>query len=84
LINPELDCCPIQPYAQNPQEHMPRHIEGPRGYPGGPNGPAAVLQDTRRGATWNHAVSHNPAVLDQILCRTPYQAAVALATVLSR
>ena len=51
---------------------MPRHIEGPQGYTGGPNGPAAVLQDTRGGATWKYAVSQNPAALDQIFCRTPY------------
>ena len=52
---------------------MPKHIEGPQGHPGGPNGPAAVLQDTPRGgATWKYAVSQNPAALDQISCRTPY------------
>ena len=45
---------------------------GGQGYPGGPNGPAAVLQDTRGGATWKYAVSQNPAALDQIFCRTPY------------
>ena len=45
---------------------------GPEGHPGGPNGPAAVLQGTRGGATWKYTVSQNPAVLDQIFCRTLY------------
>jgi hypothetical protein len=54
------------------QRYIPRHIEGLQGHPGGPNGPAAVLQDTRSGITWKYAVSQNPAVLDQIFCRTPY------------
>jgi hypothetical protein len=58
---------------KSPKIHMPRHIEGPQGYTGGPNGPAAVLQDTRGGATWKYAVSQNPAALDQIFCRTPYR-----------
>jgi hypothetical protein len=56
-----------------PKDIMPRHIEGPQGYAtGGPNGPAAVIQDTRGWATWKYAVSQNPAALDQIFCRTPY------------
>jgi hypothetical protein len=61
-------------YAQTPQKHMARHIEGPQGYTGGPNWPAAVLwRDTRGGAAaWKCAVSRNQAVLDQIFCRTPY------------
>jgi hypothetical protein len=43
-----------------------------QGYPGGPNGPAAVIQGTRGGATWKYAVSQNPAVVDQTFDRTPY------------
>jgi hypothetical protein len=39
--------------------------EGPQEYPGGPNGPAAVLQDTRGGATWKHAVSQTRALRTQ-------------------
>jgi hypothetical protein len=54
-----------------PKIHMPIHIEGPQGCTGGPNGPAAVLRDTRGGITWKYAVSQNPAVLDQIFDRTP-------------
>jgi hypothetical protein len=37
-------------YAQTPKRHAPRHIEAPQGYPGGPNGPAAVCSKTRPGA----------------------------------
>jgi hypothetical protein len=63
-----------------PKRHMPRHIEGPQGHTGGPNGPAAVLQDTRGGVTWKYAVSQNPAALDQIFDRTPYKREAASAT----
>ena len=31
---------------------MKKHINSPQGYPGGCNGPAAVLQYTRTEATW--------------------------------
>jgi hypothetical protein len=30
-----------------PKRHVTRHIEGPQGYTGGPNGPAVVPRDTR-------------------------------------
>jgi hypothetical protein len=49
---------------ETPQKNMERPIEGPQGHPGGPNGPAAVLWDTRGGVAWKCAVSQNPAVLD--------------------
>jgi hypothetical protein len=57
---------------QTPNSYVAIRTEGPQGYPGGPNGPAAVLQGTRGGATWKYAVSQNPAALGQIFCRTPY------------
>jgi hypothetical protein len=50
--------------SQTPNSYVAIRTEGPQGYPGGPNGPATVLQDTRGGAKWKCAVSQNPAVLD--------------------
>jgi hypothetical protein len=61
-------------YVETPNSYGAIRTEGPQGYPGGPNGPAAVLQGTRGGATWKNAVSQNPAVVDQIFDRTPYVA----------
>ena len=45
---------------------------GGQGYPGGPNGPAAVLWDTQGGATWKCAVSQNPAVVGPATQLPPY------------
>jgi hypothetical protein len=50
--------------SQTPSSYVAIRTEGPQGYPGGPNGPAAVLKYTRGGAKWKCAVSQNPAVLD--------------------
>ena len=56
----------------NPPKNICQDISrGAQGYPGAPNGPAAVLQGTRGGATWKYAVSQNPAAVDQIFDRTP-------------
>jgi hypothetical protein len=59
--------------CSKPPKYICQNISrAPQGYPGGPNGSAAVLQGTRGGATWKNAVSQNPAVVDQIFDRTPY------------
>ena len=47
-----------------PPKYICQNISrGGQGYPGGPNGPAAVLWDTQGGATWKCAVSQDPAVV---------------------
>jgi hypothetical protein len=58
--------------STHPKDICQNISRGAQGHPGGPNGPAAVLQDTWGGAKWKCAVSQNPAALDQIFCRTPY------------
>jgi hypothetical protein len=62
--------------SKPPKDIYQNISRGPQGYPGGPNGPAAVLQGTRGGATWKYAVSQNPAVVGQIFDRTPYSEGV--------
>ena len=51
--------------------HMKKHINSPQGYPGGCNGPAAVLRYTRTEATWRCAVSQSAADLEPATCHTP-------------
>jgi hypothetical protein len=62
--------------CSNPPKTHGKTYRGPPRVPRtparGPNGPAAVLWDTRGGAALKCAVSQNPAVLDQIFCRTPW------------
>jgi hypothetical protein len=57
--------------------HTSRYVpRAPKSTPADPTGQRQCSkQETRGGATWKHAVSQNPAVLDQIFCRTPYNVA---------
>jgi hypothetical protein len=56
-----------------PPKYICQNISrGGQGYPGGPNGPAAVLWDTQGGATWKCAVSQDPAVVGPATQLPPY------------
>jgi hypothetical protein len=56
---------------------MKKHTNSPQGYPGGCNGPAAVLQYTRTEATWRCAISQSAADLEPGTCQTPYHGMLA-------
>jgi hypothetical protein len=60
--------------CSKPSKYICQNISrGPQGYPGGPNGPAAVLWDTQGGATWKCAVSQgDPAVVGPATQLPPY------------
>jgi hypothetical protein len=56
-----------------------KHINSSQGYPGGFNGPAAVLQYTRTEATWRCAISQSAADLEPGTCPTASLALLAIA-----